>query len=119
GEMSIANGATLDIENPVTGTGAILNGVDVFNSGTIQVDRAGPGSTDITLLLDGGTKVTGGTLLVHVGFPVRGIEGVVEIGAGGATLDDVTVINNNQLIIDPLATLTLTDNTTVTGGTID
>ncbi len=118
GEMSIAKGATLDIENPVTGTGASLNGVDVVNSGTIQVDSEGPGTTSITLLLDGGTQVTGGTLLVHVGFPNNTIEGVAEIGKGGATLDDVNVINNNQVIIDPLATLTLTDNTRVTGGTI-
>ena len=41
GEMSIASGATLDVENFVTGIGANLDGVNVINSGTIQVDRPG------------------------------------------------------------------------------
>jgi hypothetical protein len=39
--------------------------------------------------------VTGGTLLIHVDFPVNGIEGAVEIETGGATFDNVTVDNNN------------------------
>ncbi|WP_424173833.1 beta strand repeat-containing protein, partial [Bradyrhizobium sp.] len=85
GAMWIATGATLDIENPVTGIGATLNDVYVMNSGTIQVDSSGPGTTIISLVLDGGTTVTGGTLLIHVGFPLNSIEGTVEIGTGGAT----------------------------------
>ena len=97
GAMWIATGATLDIENPVTGIGATLNDVYVMNSGTIQVDSSGPGTTIISLVLDGGTTVTGGTLLIHVGFPLNSIEGTVEIGTGGATFDNVTVENNNVL----------------------
>ena len=42
--MSVTRGATLDIENPITGVGATLNDVDVLNSRTIQVDSAGPGT---------------------------------------------------------------------------
>jgi hypothetical protein len=118
GAMSISNGATLDIENPVTGIGATFDDVDVTNSGTIQVDSAGPGTTVITLVLDGGTTVTGGTLLVHVDFPVNGIEGAVEIGAGGAAFADVTVENNNILAIDDGVTLLLDDSTVVRGGNL-
>ena len=106
GAMSVARGATLDIENPVTGIGATLNDVDVMNSGTIQVDAAGPGTRTISLVLDGGTTVTGGTLLIHVNFPINGIEGAVEIGTGGATFNNVTVENNNVLTIDQGVTLT-------------
>ena len=116
--MSVARGATLDIENPVTGVGATLNDVDVMNSGTIQVDSAGPGTTIISLVLEGGTTVTGGTLLIHVDFPVNGIEGAVEIGSGGATFDNVTVDNNNILTIEDGVTLTLSDNTVVNNGNL-
>ncbi|MDR3664744.1 MAG: hypothetical protein P4L86_30880, partial [Mycobacterium sp.] len=119
GAMSIAKGATLDIENAVTGTGATLNGVNVINSGTIQVDAPGAGTTVISLVLDGGTTVTGGTLLIHVGFPVGSIEGTVEIGTGGATLDGVTVANNNSLTIDDGAVLTLKGGAAINGGIIN
>jgi fibronectin-binding autotransporter adhesin len=118
GAMSIAKGATLDIENPVTGIGATLNDVDVMNSGTIQVDSDGPGTRIISLELDGGTTVTGGTLLIHVDFPVPGIEGAVEIGAGGATFDNVTVDNNNILTIDDDVTLKLDDSTVINNGNL-
>ena len=116
--MSVARGATLDIENPVTGVGATLNDVDVMNSGTIQVDSAGPGTTIISLVLEGGTTVTDGTLLIHVDFPVNGIEGAVEIGTGGAAFDNVTVDNNNILTIEDGVTLTLGDNTVISNGNL-
>ena len=118
GAMSIARGATLDIENPVTGIGATLHDVDVINSGTIQVDSAGPGTTVISLGLDGGTTVTGGTLLIHVNFPINGIEGAVEIGTGGATFNNVTVEDNNVLTIDGGVALTLDDNTVFNNGNL-
>ena len=117
GATSVAKGATLDIENPVTGIGATLNGVDVTNSGAIQVDTPGPGTTIITLVLDDGTSVTGGTLLVNSGFPIGGIEGTVEVGTGGATLDSVTVENKNLLTVDEGAALDLI-GTTIDGGTL-
>jgi hypothetical protein len=93
--LSVARGATLDIENPVTGVGATLNDVDVMNSGTIEVDSAGPGTAIISLVLERRTTVTDGTLLIRVDFPVNGIEGAVEIETGGASFDNVTVDNNN------------------------
>ena len=117
GQMSIAKGSTLDIENSVTGTGATLTNVDVLNSGAIQVDEPGPGTTVISLVLDGGTTVTGGILLINSGFPIHGIEGMVEIGEGGATLDGVMVVNKNVLTVDDDATLNLNE-TTITGGTL-
>ena len=118
GAMSIAKTATLDIENPVTGTGASLNGVNVINSGTIQVDSEGPGTTTISLLLDAGTQITGGTLLIHVGFPINTIEGAVEIGTGGAIFNRLTVANNNLLTVDSGDALTL-NSVTIDGGTLN
>ncbi len=114
GNLIIDGGNTLDIES---NQGATLDGVNVMNSGTIQVDgEAGPAPTTVTLVLDGGTTITDGALLIHeLGSPD---EGIVEIGAGGATLDDVTVTNNNLLKVDSGATLTLEDGTTITGGTV-
>ena len=116
GNLTIGSGSTLDIENSVTGTGATLDGVNVTNSGTIQVDPAGAETTTVSLVLDGGTTVTGGTLLIHV--PGSPAEGIVEIATGGATLDNVTVTNNNILTIDSSATLTLDGGTAINGGTI-
>ncbi len=118
GAMSIAKTATLDIENPVTGIGASLNGVNVINSGTIQVDSDGPGTTTISLLLDAGTQITGGTLLIHVGFPINTIEGAVEIGKGGAIFNQLTVANNNLLTVDSGDTLTF-NSATIDGGTLN
>ena len=68
-------------------------------------------------MLDGGTTVTGGTLLIHVDFPTSNVEGLLEIGTGGATLDKVTVENNNILQIDDGTILTLTGGAAIDGGT--
>jgi autotransporter-associated beta strand protein len=111
GDIKIAANSVLDIESA---GGATLNDVNVANSGTIQVDGGGP---TVTLVLDGGTTITGGELLIH--DPESTGEGIVEIETGGATFSDVTVTNNNELIIDAMVTLTLTDNTSILGGTID
>jgi Legume lectin domain/FecR protein len=118
GAMSIAKMATLDIENPMTGIGASFNGVNVINSGTIQVDSAELGTTTITLFLGGGTAITGGALLIHVGFPVDSVEGAVEIGTGGASFNQLTVTNNNLLTIDGSDALAL-NSTTIDGGTLN
>jgi fibronectin-binding autotransporter adhesin len=112
GNLIIDSGNTLDIESS---QGATLDGVNVMNSGTIQVACAALATT-VTLVLDGGTTVTDGTLLIH--DPLSTGEGIVEIGAGGATFDDVTVTNNNLLKVDSGATLTLEDGTTIAGGTV-
>jgi FecR protein len=116
GGLTIAGGSTLDVENSVTGTGATLDGVSVMNSGSIQVDSPVSGTTTVTLVLDDGTTVTGGTLKIHV--LGSSAEGIVEIATGGATLDSVTVENNNSLLIDSSVTLTLDDSTTISGGII-
>ena len=113
GNLIVDSGNTLDIESS---QGARLDGVNVTNSGTIQVDGAAAPAT-VTLVLDGGTTITDGTLLIH--DPHSTAEGIVEIGAGGATFDDVTVTNNNLLKVDGGATLTLEGGTTISGGTID
>src|SRR6202034_4256097 len=73
GTLTIAGGSTLDVESS---TGATLDGVNVMNSGSIQVDSAVGGTTTVTLVLDGGTTVTGGTLTIHA--PGSVAEGVVE-----------------------------------------
>ena len=116
GSLSIASGATLDIENAATGTGATLDNVSVTNSGTLQVDGGTGGTTTVTLVLDHGTSITGGALLIHV--PGSTVEGTVEIETGGAVLDDVMVTNNNTLTVDTSVTLTLDGGTVISGNTI-
>jgi hypothetical protein len=112
GNLIIDSGNTLDIESSA---GATLDGVNVTNSGTIQVDGAASPTT-VTLVLDGGSTITGGDLLIH--SPGSPGEGIVEIETGGATFDDVTVTNHNELKIDSSVTLTLTGGASINGGTI-
>ncbi|MGA2057048.1 MAG: hypothetical protein ABSG88_17260, partial [Bradyrhizobium sp.] len=112
GNLIVDSNNTVDIESSA---GATLDGVNVTNSGTIQVDGAASPVT-VTLVLDGGTTITGGDLLIH--SPGSPGEGIVEIETGGATFDDVTVTNNNELTIDPSVTLTIDNGTTINGGTI-
>ncbi len=112
GDMTIAAKSTLDIESA---GGATLNDVVVTNAGTIRVDGEAT-TTTVKLVLEGGTTIAGGNLLIH--DLLSPDEGVVEIETGGATFGDLTVTNNNELIIDATVTLTLTDNTSILGGTI-
>ena len=109
GALSIGAGATFDAE---TASGAILNDVDVTvaTGGTLQVDPITSGSL-VPLTLEGGTTVTGGTLVINSG-------GEAIIASGGATLDDVTVTNNKTLLINSGTTLTLDGGTVISGSTI-
>ena len=95
GAMTIGTGSTLDVEvGNIRGGGdafnadAILDGVIVTNSGTIEIDQQDDGAV---LTLDDGTIIHGGALTV-------GDSGTLDIetGSGGssnpdATLDGVTV----------------------------
>ena len=76
---------------------ATLDGVAVANGGNIEIGMVANG--DPILLLDGGTVVSNGALLSD-------LAGTLEIGAGGATFDNVTVENNNILTIDGGVALT-------------
>ena len=79
------------------------------NGGNIEIGIVANG--DPILLLDGGTVVSNGALTV-------GLAGTLEIGAGGATFDNVTVENNNILTIDGGVALTLHDNTVISNGNL-
>ena len=115
GALSIVGGATLDIENSVAGTMTLAD-VSVTNSGILQVDPLA--AYTVTLLLDEGTTLSGGTLLIHVTGSTS--EGVVDIGAGGATFAGVNVTDNHSLVILSGDTLELGGITTIsgTGGSI-
>ena len=90
---SEGNGSgTVDIElgpNDITNPDATLDGVTVNNYAVIEVGQ----STSATLLLDDGTTVYGGSLLI--GNTTNDTDGTLDIEAGpngpGATLDGVTV----------------------------
>jgi hypothetical protein len=122
GALTIASLGTLDIEYGTNGPGATLDGVNVSNSGTVQVDAA---ALTTTLTLDDGTTITGGALTI-------GLSGTLDVevgpnGQGGgngagspdATLDGVAVTNDGAINVDLAAagaTLTLDDGTTISRG---
>jgi FecR protein len=110
GTMLIEPGATLHIENTVE-----FDGVLVENAGgTIIVDVPKPA----TLILDGGTKITGGRLTVN-GFGTLDVErGGNHNGSHGATLDGVSVTDSGAIDVGvnaPGAVLTLDDGTAIAG----
>ena len=101
---SLVNSGTLQIE---TSSGATLNGVAVTGGGVINVDVPADAAT---LILEGGTSITDGTL-------VNGHVGTVEIhGATGATFDNVGVNNTGLLQVDGGSQLSLVGGATILGG---
>jgi hypothetical protein len=114
GTLTIAKGSEVDVESS---QGAALDGVDVENHGTIQVDCDADETPIVPLILEGGTTIEGGLLSV-------GNHGVLDIeGYSGATLDNVTVDVGRRGHIEVMTTasgsiLTLEDDTVVSGGTL-
>ena len=107
GAMSIGSGATLDADTPSGSDTLIDVTVSIANTGTLKVDPA----TGAMLVLSGGTTVTGGTLWIN-------IAGTVQVGAGGAALDDVAVTDDKTLSISASTTLSASSGTAITGGVI-
>ncbi|BAM92692.1 conserved hypothetical protein [Bradyrhizobium oligotrophicum S58] len=105
--VTIGDGSTLEA---ASAAGAMLVGVTVDNSGTVQVDEG-------ALLLIEHSTITGGDLVNH---------GIVHVETAAATtFNNVTIDNTDgQIIIDedgeiPVAsTLVLDGSTTLTGGTL-
>ena len=126
GNLIVDSGNTLDIESS---QGATLDGVNVMNSGTIQV------GSSATLTLEGGTTITGGVIddagTLSVGA-LSEIENATINGGGDltvtsgtltlseVTLDGVTLAgsftNSDKLTIKDTVTL---NGATINGGTID
>ncbi|MDE2283115.1 MAG: hypothetical protein KGK33_00680 [Hyphomicrobiales bacterium] len=107
GTLCIGCHGTLDIE---TCQGASLDGVTVWNRGTIDVGETGRA----TLTLADGTSVHDGTLCI-------GCTGTLDIETcQGASLDGVTVWNRGDIQVDDSrpATLTLADGTSIHDGTL-
>nr|WP_143039703.1 MULTISPECIES: VCBS domain-containing protein [Bradyrhizobium] len=123
GTIAVAFGSTLDLDN-----GAVINGGALGNSGTIQIETSsgatlngvtvtGGGAINVdyaalaaTLILEGGTSITGGTL-------VNGTVGTIEIeSAAGAIFDDVGVTNVGTLQVDAASQLVLQNGATIAGG---
>ncbi|MGC1777862.1 MAG: hypothetical protein WBB34_07930, partial [Xanthobacteraceae bacterium] len=119
GTLTVNTSATLYIENGSGSHGATLDGVNVQNSGTIQVDGSIMPTTVDLVLTDGTTIGGDGTLSID-GF------GEVEIQRSdsnwvspeiyGATFDGGLTING-AVTVDTGATLTL-NNVTMESGTI-
>jgi hypothetical protein len=132
GSMTIGPFGELDIENDSSGIGlafagfggfqppsATLDDVAIDNNGVIAVDA--PGSADtVTLLLEGGTTITGGRITVGSSGELdveRGFNG------GGATLDDVWLTSSGSIDVDSeattnLAILVLDDGSVIDGGNL-
>ncbi|WJR77825.1 Ig-like domain-containing protein [Bradyrhizobium sp. NP1] len=103
---TLSNAGTVFIET----TGAALHGVNVINTGTIQVDVGGgsPPPPPTTLTVDGGTTVTGGNVTV-------GGTGILDSTAGTNTITDA-IVNNSGIIEATGGKLTI--NQTASGKTI-
>ena len=118
GTINVNGSSTLFIENGSGNAGATLDGVNLQNSGTIQVDGSVLGGTPATvnLILTDGSVINGGTL------SIGGSGGEVEIqhGSGlgpdyGATFDSgITVNNQGTITVDSGATLSLVGSTATT-----
>jgi len=78
-------GATVQIE---TVAGATLDGVKVENIAVVVDNGLDP--ITIPLILDDGTQISGGSLTI-------GGSGEVEIGIGGATVENLTIDNDSNL----------------------
>ena len=101
----LVNAGTIHVETDATTT---LDHVDVDNSsGVITVDEEGEKPVPSTLVLDGRTIISGGTVIV-------GIAGTLEIAGFGATLSGVHVENSGIFTVDDHALLDLI-GTSVTG----
>ena len=108
GNLTIASGSALDI----TTGGATLDGVTVTGGGEIDVGSVT--ATGVTLTLDDATSITNGKLVF------ADSSDKVAIGAGGATLDGVTVKGGGEIDVGSVTatgvTLTLDDATSITNG---
>jgi hypothetical protein len=120
--ITISNGTlTLDALSTLLvgdGTGAVLDGVDVTSSGTINISANGA-----ILTLQDNATVTGGAL--NIGHSGSGGELDIETGAAGfgsgATLEDITVTNNGAIDIGDTtsgAYLAVGFGTSIDGGTL-
>ena len=105
---TLTNSGTVKIE---AASGATLDGVNVENgSGVIQVDNALSPDV-ITLVVDDGTTITGGTVTI-------GPVGIFEVATTlGATLDGVSMGNSGVVQVDAGSRLNL-DGTIITGGSV-
>src|SRR5208283_2507339 len=116
GTLTTGVKGTLDVEKGSDSSppyGATLDGVLVTNENLIEVGADG---TATTLLVDDGTKISGGNLDLDNGSTLD-----VEKGSTGpgATLDGVMVADTGATIevgASSAATLLLDDGTTITGG---
>ena len=113
GYLNVESGSQLKITGP---TGATLDGVIVDDDGTEIGANAGIYIASGVLTLDGGTQIQGG----GTGTMTIASTGELSITSGsGATLDGVIVSDLNTTTgIDVVTTLTLDDNTVISGGTL-
>lgn len=99
------NLGTIHIETDAVTT---LDGVEIDNShGTIIIDDEGDQLQPSTLVLEGGTSVTGGSLTV-------GLVGTLDVAGLGASLSQLHVNNYGTFVVEDDAILELA-GTTVTG----
>jgi VCBS repeat-containing protein len=102
----LINSGTVHVETALATT---FDNVDIDNgrSGVIVVDDAGQAPVPSTLILDGHTSITGGSLSI-------GIAGTLDVAGSDVTLSGVHVQNSGAFSVDPSALLELA-GTDVTG----
>ena len=120
------NGIYLNLDNPLNAHGT--NATAINNSGEAVGFFIDPGAGDnyqgfsvttpTTLTLSDGTKVSDSALTINAASMLAVENNLNDLGA---TLDDVNVANSGTIEVDTgssAVTLTLTDGTTVSGGTL-
>jgi hypothetical protein len=122
GVLYIGDSGEVYVQNNGAPFGATLDGVHVTNEGSLEIGT--PTVAGSTLVLDGGTTISGGTLTLRQAGDVVDVETNghgLDPSKPDATLDGVTVNNTGTIDVGlPTsgAILALDGTTSITGGTI-
>src|SRR6185312_3928871 len=126
---SITNFGTIEVAGGTLNVGVGIANADATHSGLIQIDGgatlsfsadAGSGASTLARKIDGGTVTIAGTLDLEGSVSLQngslGNSGLIDVFGSGNALDNETVTNGGQIIVEAGAVLTLDLGTSITDG---